>query len=112
MELSASRFLSIHPVMFFVSVVALLWLGTVAGAHLRVRRQKVLSEETGTFKTLESAVLALLGLLLGFTFAMGVNRYDQRKNLEVAEANDLANAWMRTATIPEPMRSAEQTLMR
>lgn len=111
-DLSASRFLSIHPVMFFLFVVVLLWLGTLVGGHLRLRRQKVLSEETGTFKTLEGAVLALLGLLLGFTFSMGVNRYDQRKNLEIAEANDITNAWVRTATLPEPVRSTEQALMR
>ena len=111
-ELSASRLLSIHPVMFFLFVVVLLWLGTLVGGHLRIRRQKVLSEETGTFKTLEGAVLALLGLLLGFTFSMGVSRYDQRKNLEISEANDITNAWLRTAMLPEPVRSTVQALMR
>ena len=98
--------------MFFVTVVVLLWLGTLVGGQLRKHRQNTLSEESGTFKTLESAVLALLGLLLGFTFSMGVARYDLRKNLEIAESNDIANAWLLTATLPEPARSAEQTLMR
>lgn len=110
--LSASRFLSIHPVMFFVAIVLFLWLGTMVGANLRIRRQKVLSEESGTFKTLESAVLALLGLLLGFTFSMGVGRYDQRKNLEISESNEIANAWLRTSTLPGPLASAEQALLR
>ncbi len=109
---SASRLLSIHPVMFFLSVVALLWIGTMVGGGLRKHREHTLEQESSTFKTLESAVLALLGLLLGFTFSMGVGRYDQRKSLEIAEANDIANAWLRTATLPEPTRSAEQTLMR
>ncbi len=111
-EASASRVLSIHPVMFFLTVVVLLWLGTLVGGQLRKHRVQTLEQESSTFKTLESAVLALLGLLLGFTFSMGVGRYDQRKNLEIAEANYLANAWLRTATLPEPTRSTEQTLMR
>ena len=88
-ELTASRWISIHPVMFFLGVVLLLWTGTTLGGFFRVRRQHVLADEVSTFKTLEGTVLALLGLLLGFTFSMGVSRYDQRKNLEIAEANDI-----------------------
>lgn len=110
-DLSASRFLSIHPVMFFLSVVGLLWLGTVVGGRLRRHRERTLSEESSTFKTLESAVLALLGLLLGFTFSMGVSRYDQRKNLEIAEANDIHDVWLRSATLPGAEREALQTLL-
>ena len=98
--------------MFFLAVVILLWSGTLVGGLLRTRRQQVLAEEVSTFKTLESAVLALLGLLLGFTFAMGVNRYDLRKNLEIAEANDIINLWHRTDLLPDPVRSAEQALLR
>ena len=110
--MSASRFISIHPVMFFIAVVILLWAGALLGGYLRMRRQHVLADEVSTFKTLESAVLALLGLLLGFTFSMGVSRYDLRKNLEIAEANDITNVWLRTAVLPEPLRSAEQNLLR
>ena len=110
--ISASRFISIHPVMFFIAVVILLWAGAMLGGFLRTRRQHVLADEVSTFKTLESAVLALLGLLLGFTFSMGVSRYDLRKNLEIAEANDITNMWLRTATLPEPLRSAQQNLIR
>lgn len=111
-EMSASRFISIHPVMFFIAVVILLWAGALLGGYLRIRRQHVLADEVSTFKTLESAVLALLGLLLGFTFSMGVSRYDLRKNLEIAEANDITNVWLGTAVLPEPLRSAEQNLLR
>ena len=111
-EVSASRWISIHPVMFFLAVVILLWAGALLGGFLRTKREHVIADEVSTFKTLESAVLALLGLLLGFTFSMGVSRYDQRKNLEIAEANDITNLWHRTVTLPDPLRSAEQDLVR
>lgn len=111
-EQSASRYLSIHPVMFFLVIVAVLWLATLLGGQLRRHREGTLAEESSTFKTLETAVLALLGLLLGFTFSMGVGRYDQRKNLEITEANNLANIWLRTDTLPEPLRSQEQQTIR
>ncbi len=97
--------------MFFLSVVLLLWAGTVAGGRLRRHRARTLSEDSSTFKTLESAVLALLGLLLGFTFAMGVSRYDQRKNLEIAEANDIHAVWLRSATLPAPAHVALENLL-
>ena len=104
--------MSTHPVTFFAFAAALLWAGTLLGSLLRHRRERTLAEETATFKTLEGAVLALLGLLLGFTFSMGVSRFDQRKSLEISEANSLGTTWLRTATLPEPARSAEQALMR
>lgn len=111
-QLAPTHLLSIHPFMFFVATVALLWVGTLCGAQLRRRREKTLADESSTFKTLESAVLALLGLLLGFTFSMGVSRYDQRKNLEIAEANDIKNVWLHMATLPQPLRGQELMLMR
>ena len=111
-DLPASHLLSIHPGMFFFAVVLFLWSGTLLGGYLRRKRETRMAEETSTFKTLEGAVLALLGLLLGFTFSMAVGRYDQRKNLEIAEANTLTNVWLRTATLPQPERLAEQRLLR
>ncbi len=110
-EVSSSQIMSVHPFLFFVAVIVLLWIGTLLGGHLRSRRQGSLAEESGSFKTLEGAVLALLGLLLGFTFSMAVSRYDQRKNLEITEAHDIANVWLRSSTLPEPVRAAEQALL-
>ena len=90
----------------------LLWLGTRLGSWLRTRRETTFADETATFKTLEGAVLALLGLLLGFTFAMGVSRCDKRKALELVEANAIGTTWLRTSLLQEPARSAEQALLR
>lgn len=104
--------LSYHPGMFFLLVILLLWAGTLLGGLLRRKRQHAMAEESSTFKTLESAVLALLGLLLGFTFSMAVSRYDQRKLLEVTEANNIGTVWLRTALLPQPTRTATQALLR
>lgn len=43
-----------------------------------------------------SAALALLGLLIGFTFSMALSRYDMRREALVAEANAIGTAWLRT----------------
>ncbi len=42
-----------------------------------------------------SAALALLGLLIGFTFSMALSRYDDRREMLVAEANAIGTAWLR-----------------
>lgn len=102
----------ITPGPFFALVLCLLLVATFAGLWLRGRHHDAVEREGGSLKTLEGAVLALLGLLLGFTFSMAVSRYDQRKQLEIAEANDLGTLWLRTALLSESGRVAEQALMR
>lgn len=69
-------------------------------------------EASDSLKTLEGAVLGLLGLLLGFSFAMSVNRYDMRKQLEVEEANAIGTTWLRTDVLAEPARARERQLLR
>lgn len=54
--------------------------------------------------TLQGALLGLLGLLLGFTFAMSVGRYDLRKQLVLDEANTIGTAWLRAGYLREGTR--------
>lgn len=104
--------LRIHPRMFFVLALLLFFAGTLLGSHLRLRQAERVEKDRDSFKTLESATLALLGLLLGFTFSMAVGRYDLRKQLEVSESTAVGSAWLRTTTLSEPARTQEQTLLR
>lgn len=52
-----------------------------------------------------SAVLGLLALLLGFTFSMAVERYDQRFQLVVDEANAISSTYLLAQTLDEPHQS-------
>jgi hypothetical protein len=47
-----------------------------------------------------TATLTLMGLIIGFSFSMAVNRYDQRKNLEEAEANAIGTEYKRADLLP------------
>ncbi|WP_439544825.1 hypothetical protein [Sandarakinorhabdus sp.] len=49
-----------------------------------------------------STALLVLALLLGFTFSMALNRYDERRQLVVQEANDIGTAWLRAGLVPAP----------
>jgi len=59
-----------------------------------------------------AAVLALLGLLLGFSFAMAAARYDTRRDLVVQEANSIATTARRARLLPEPHAADVVRLLR
>lgn len=61
---------------------------------------------------LQAAILALLGLLLAFTFSMAADRYEARRLLVVEESNAIGTAWLRTAALPEPKRGEVRGLLR
>jgi hypothetical protein len=52
-----------------------------------------------------SAVLGLLALLLGFTFAVAVDRFADRRNLVIEEANAIRAAYLQTQLLEEPYRT-------
>jgi len=60
----------------------------------------------------QGAVLGLLGLLLGFTFAMAVNRYDLRRELVLKEANAIGTTWLRASLLPEAHQAPVRDLLR
>lgn len=70
------------------------------------------SPEGSVVSMLQSALLALLGLLAAFTFSMANSRYEMRKSLVVEEANDIGTAWLRTSILPEPLRVSSRDVMR
>ncbi len=50
--------------------------------------------------TVQTAILTLLALIVGFSFSMAVTRYDQRKNFEEAEANTIGTEYVRADLLP------------
>jgi len=59
-----------------------------------------------------SAVLALLGLLLGFSFAIASARNEARRELLVEEANSIATTARRAELLPQPHDSNVVQLLR
>ncbi len=50
--------------------------------------------------SIETAIFALLGLLLGFAFAGAMSRLDARRNVIVQEANAISTAYLRLDLMP------------
>jgi len=75
-----------------------LCLTAFVGAKLRGRLSPD-PDDNASEGYLLSATLALLGLLIGFTFSMALARYDTRREMVVAEANAIGTAWLRAGLV-------------
>ena len=83
------------------------------GYRLGLRQQASSGEPDKTHaNALHGAVLGLLALLLGFTFAMSVSRYENRKTLMVDQANAIGTAALRGKLLPAPHAERTTTLFR
>jgi hypothetical protein len=77
-------------------------------------RGRRLPPETGEDPGIKftDASMALLGLLLAFTFSMALGRHDQRRLAAVAESNAIGDFYTCASLLQEPSRSKLQTVMR
>jgi len=57
------------------------------------------------------ASMALLGLLLAFTFSMSLNRYDERRQTAIAESNAIGDLYTSASLLPEPARPRLQAIL-
>jgi uncharacterized membrane protein len=93
---------------FLVSIIVILaaselgrWLGVRAG-----------NRSEGNISTLEGAVLGLLALMIGFTFAMALARFEDRREAIVIEANSIGTAALRARLLPAPHNTESLRLLK
>ena len=63
------------------------------------------------YGVVETAALTLLGLIIGFTFSMAIDRYNQRKQCEAVEANTIGTEYLRLSLLPAAETTKLQPLM-
>jgi hypothetical protein len=88
--------LSDYPIILFAISLILLWAAVLVGT----RFAKAVELFKDDFKIVQTAILTLLSLLVGFSFSMAVSRYDQRKNYEEEEANAIGTEYVRAEFLP------------
>jgi hypothetical protein len=89
-----------YPLLMLVVSLSTFWISSSIGAWLRKRTRNLNEDNRDDFKFVLGGTLTLLGLIIGFTFSMAVNRYDQRKNLEQQEANAIGTEYDRADFLP------------
>lgn len=102
---------------FSIGFAVLLMLGMMialeGGRRLGQRRMQRDPEGARSgLAAVEGALFGLFGLLVAFTFNGAASRFDQRRDLIVAEANALGTAWSRLDLVPEDSQPALRELYR
>jgi hypothetical protein len=100
------------PMLVLALSFAVLWLSVWIGVSIRKRRRILDEDERQDFGTIMSAILTLLGLIIGFSFSMAIYRYDQRKDLEEAEANAIGTEYVRADFLPAADAAKIRSLLR
>jgi len=104
--------INVYPVpAFLVTLVALItaaWLGTTRFTSLRSTAE----QQRDDFAVIQGATLTLLGLIIGFTFSMALDRYEQRKIYEEEEANAIGTEYVRAELLPATEAARVQRLLR
>jgi hypothetical protein len=89
----------ISPFLVLLFSFVVLWMSARIGAEFR-KRQPLDDDLRHDLDVVVAATLTLLGLIIGFSFSMATNRYDQRKNCEEAEANAIGTEYVRADLLP------------
>lgn len=92
-------------------------LAVLAGAELGrligvTRRQNHGASISAEITTLQASMLALLALMIGFTFSMTLTLFEARKQAVLNEANAIHTTALRARMLPEPYGSVVRKLLR
>ena len=81
----------------FAGILACIELGYRIGRDRSTKNNELAYEGIGT---IEAALFALLGLLLGFSFAGATSRLESRHQLIIREASAISTAYLRLDLLP------------
>ena len=96
-----------YALCWLVAVVLFIELGRYIAKRFRLTGP---DDEKAGFGTLEGSIFALFGLLIAFTFSGAASRFDSRRELIAAEANDIGTAFLRVDLLPPQTQPAISSL--
>ncbi len=86
----------------FIATLLLVLLSVEVGYRLgRYRRKFSAQEKEAPVGEMVGATLALLAFLLAFTFGLAADRYDNRRQALLEEANAIGTTYLRVGLLPE-----------
>lgn len=97
------RFLLDEPWLVFITVTLVLFISSVLGYRLALStRINEDSHHHEHITGLREGLFVLFGLLLGFTVAIVLPRFDDRRQLVIDKANAIDTTMLRAKILPEP----------
>jgi len=103
-----------HQNSIFIVIIlfTLILLAYEISFRLGRRKQRVTNQEVKTQTyTIQAGVFGLLALLLGFSFNMALQRFDNRNQAVIMESNAIGTALLRTKLLPEPYDTISYNLL-
>ena len=88
-------------VALFITIIIFNEIGFRSGRFIQSHTDSDVKVLTGS---IQASILGLLALLLGFTFSMSMQRYDNRSMALIDEANAIGTAVLRVQLLPEKYR--------
>ncbi len=89
-------------VALFITIIAFNEIGFRVGRFVQSRTDNEVKVLTGS---IQASILGLLALLLGFTFSMSMQRFDNRSMALIDEANAIGTAVLRVQLLPEKYKN-------
>ena len=92
-----------------LGMLAALEIGYRLGRPAATRTNETLRSHINSVQT---SLLGLLALIIGFTFALALQHYDARSEAVVTEANAIGTTWLRSALLSEDGDEVRELLRR
>lgn len=94
-------FLRDIPFLLGLGSAVVLCLAVYLGVKLARHRGQTPGIPRHDLDLVTTASLTLLGLIIGFSFSMSLDRYNQRKEAEAREASTISTEYMRVGLLPQ-----------
>jgi lipopolysaccharide export LptBFGC system permease protein LptF len=101
-----------YPYLILLASLFVFWFSAWIGGWFHARQGSMGRDRHEDLAFVLGGTLTLLGLIIGFTFSMTINRYDQRKNLEEEEANAIGTEYLRADLLSAADASRVHILLR
>lgn len=92
----------------FLLILAANEVGRRIGEHYKDRADDDSKSQT---TVIQGGIIGMLALILGFTFSMAIQRFDNRAAAEISEANAIGTAILRTGLLAEPYNAQSEKLI-
>lgn len=94
----------------FIAILLLILLSVEAGYRLGRYRVSRVEEKDAPVGEMVGATLGLLAFVLAFTFGLAAERYDNRREVVLDEANAIGTTYLRAGMLPERREEIRELL--
>ena len=112
--MEVNKLLDLFPLwMLFLITVFIVLISIEIGYWVaRYHRQRSEEVSAAPVGAMVGAILGLLAFMQAFTFGFAASRFEEKKQIVLAEANAVKTAYLRAGLMPEPITTDSRNLLR